>query len=52
MSTRKFNNRKTGDSWFVGGVVAIWVISLLASLAVVGVVVWGVITLVNWLVTK
>lgn len=52
MSARKFNNRNTGENWFVGGVVAIWVVSLLASLGVTAVIIWGVIKLVEWVTAQ
>jgi hypothetical protein len=48
VSTRKFNNTDKG----LGVVIAIWVVVILANLAFWGVVIWGIIELVQWVTTK
>lgn len=40
------------DDKFFGAVIGIWILGAILSLGVLGVVIWGAITLVNWLTSQ
>ena len=48
MSTRKFNNPDRG----LGVVIAIWSVVVLANLAFLGVAIWAVVKLVEWVTSQ
>lgn len=35
-----------------GGILAVWIIAALASLALTGVAIWAIVELVQWVTTK
>lgn len=40
------------EKWGIGAVVAVWIGGILVTLAFWGVVIWGIIELVQWVTSK